>query len=129
MHYKQAIQTYYPFRNTTYQSNQNYQTIKLQPTQYNEVKVFDTFIEQGGTTLALIVFLSGLLAFLNIKISKGTSENLFNDSEINYTYPYDLPCSKCYFFSKNHYLPCAVNPTIVMSEEAKNCSDYLFYKK
>ncbi|AUS99208.1 hypothetical protein CLI64_01695 [Nostoc sp. CENA543] len=35
-----------------------------------------------------------------------------------------LPCQKCKFYSNNHYLKCAVNPGIVMTEEAKECSDY-----
>lgn len=35
-----------------------------------------------------------------------------------------LPCQKCEFFCSNNYLKCAVQPSMVMTEEAKNCSDY-----
>ncbi|HIK05910.1 MAG TPA: hypothetical protein IGS40_14540 [Trichormus sp. M33_DOE_039] len=35
-----------------------------------------------------------------------------------------LPCQKCKFYANNHYLKCAVNPSIVMTEEAKSCSEY-----
>lgn len=35
-----------------------------------------------------------------------------------------VPCKNCRFYSNNHYLKCAVQPSIVMSEEAKDCSEY-----
>ena len=35
-----------------------------------------------------------------------------------------LPCQNCEFFCSNNYLKCAVQPSMVMTEEAKNCSDY-----
>lgn len=40
-----------------------------------------------------------------------------------------LPCKNCKFYTNNHYLKCAVNPSIVMTEEAKNCSEYTPDKK
>ncbi|MBR8838365.1 MAG: hypothetical protein DSM106950_31280 [Stigonema ocellatum SAG 48.90 = DSM 106950] len=36
-----------------------------------------------------------------------------------------VPCKNCQFFKDNHYLNCAVNPCIVLTKEALNCSDYL----
>jgi hypothetical protein len=33
-------------------------------------------------------------------------------------------CQNCRYFSNNKYLKCAVNPTIALTEEAKNCHDY-----
>ncbi|MEH2407753.1 hypothetical protein [Nostoc sp.] len=35
-----------------------------------------------------------------------------------------LPCKNCRFYSHNHYLKCAVNPSIVLTKEAMNCSEY-----
>ncbi|MBD2137307.1 hypothetical protein H6F32_06850 [Anabaena sp. FACHB-1237] len=35
-----------------------------------------------------------------------------------------LPCKKCLFFTNNHYLKCAVNPKIVLTEEAINCCEF-----
>jgi hypothetical protein len=35
-----------------------------------------------------------------------------------------LPCKKCQFFSNNHYLKCAVNPSVVMTHAANECQDY-----
>lgn len=35
-----------------------------------------------------------------------------------------LPCRNCQFFTNNAYLKCAVNPTLVLTEKAFDCSDY-----
>jgi len=35
-----------------------------------------------------------------------------------------LPCQNCEYFCSNNYLKCAVQPSMVMTEAAKNCSDY-----
>lgn len=35
-----------------------------------------------------------------------------------------VPCRNCRFFNDNHYLNCAVHPSIVLTKEALNCSDY-----
>ncbi|CEJ44258.1 hypothetical protein [Umezakia ovalisporum] len=35
-----------------------------------------------------------------------------------------VPCKNCRFYSNNHYLKCAVQPSIVLTEEAKDCSEY-----
>lgn len=40
-----------------------------------------------------------------------------------------LPCKKCRFFNNNHYLKCAVNPKIVLTEEAINCCEFAAKKE
>lgn len=35
-----------------------------------------------------------------------------------------LPCRNCEYFQHNYYLNCAVHPSIVLTEQALNCSDY-----
>ncbi|AHJ28939.1 hypothetical protein PN465_11540 [Nodularia spumigena CS-584] len=35
-----------------------------------------------------------------------------------------VPCKNCRFYSNNHYLKCAVQPSIVLTEEAKDCPEY-----
>ncbi len=37
---------------------------------------------------------------------------------------HQVPCKNCRFYSNNHYLKCAVNPDLVLTEEAVNCSEY-----
>lgn len=35
-----------------------------------------------------------------------------------------VPCKNCRYFTNNPYLRCAVNPSIALTSEAINCSDY-----
>jgi hypothetical protein len=35
-----------------------------------------------------------------------------------------VPCKNCRYFTNNPYLRCAVNPAIVLTSEAVNCSEY-----
>lgn len=35
-----------------------------------------------------------------------------------------VPCRNCRFFGNNPYLKCAINPSIVLTEQALECSDY-----
>ncbi len=37
---------------------------------------------------------------------------------------YQTACYQCKFFNNNPYLKCAVNPSAVLTVEAKNCPDY-----
>lgn len=35
-----------------------------------------------------------------------------------------LPCGTCRYFSNNEFLPCAINPLSVLTEEAHICGDF-----
>jgi hypothetical protein len=35
-----------------------------------------------------------------------------------------IHCRKCYFFTSNSYVKCAVHPSRVLTEQAINCPDY-----
>lgn len=35
-----------------------------------------------------------------------------------------ISCKTCQFYSNNRYLPCAVNPSMALMEQAVNCPDY-----
>lgn len=37
---------------------------------------------------------------------------------------YRVPCKNCRFFTNNPYLKCAVNPSLTLTPQAINCSDY-----
>lgn len=43
---------------------------------------------------------------------------------VNLNYFKQVPCRNCRFFNDNHYLNCALHPSIVLTKEALNCSDY-----
>ncbi|MFN6466175.1 MAG: hypothetical protein RMZ41_030775 [Nostoc sp. DedVER02] len=62
--------------------------------------------------IAFFVIMQKIRAFLNNKMS-------FTVNKLH-----KLPCKNCRFYSNNHYLKCAVNPSIVLTEEAMNCSEY-----
>jgi hypothetical protein len=50
----------------------------------------------------------------------------FLDNKIVFTVKdlHQVPCKNCRFYSNNHYLKCAVQPSIVLTIEAINCSEY-----
>ena len=76
-----------------------------------------------GSTLFLIPILSIMVwAIVIFRLSgawKVTRERIggFKQSEL-------MPCRTCRFFANNHYLKCAVQPSIVLTKQALNCSDY-----
>lgn len=35
-----------------------------------------------------------------------------------------IPCKNCKFYSNDPHLKCAVNPSVVLTEQAIDCSDY-----
>lgn len=37
---------------------------------------------------------------------------------------FQSPCRKCQFFNENNFLNCAVHPSVVLTNQAVNCSDY-----
>ena len=65
------------------------------------------------------VFLLMLLAFRVLDGWKSLQSSTTNCSR------YKLTCENCHFFSKNSFLKCAVNPSIVLTEQAIDCSDYI----
>ncbi|AFY35001.1 hypothetical protein [Calothrix sp. PCC 7507] len=35
-----------------------------------------------------------------------------------------VPCKNCQYYANNHYLKCAVQPSMVLREEAQDCPEY-----
>jgi hypothetical protein len=62
----------------------------------------------------LAIFILKLLDIWKVAIAKITTLNCFHQ----------LPCRNCRFFTNNHYLYCTVHPSIVLTEQALDCSDY-----
>ena len=74
------------------------------------------------THIALLVawiflFLFTLLKKRGIKLKKNSSplEDLHS-------------CKTCHFFANNHYLQCAVRPSIVLTKQAINCPGHCVHK-
>lgn len=93
-------------------------------TQVEESQV-NTNHNQPSSSIGLFVPLSlGLMAtcaialFLSKEISKKGSSTTFLQR------PLKIPCQNCYFFTRNSLLKCAVHPTIAMTSQAADCSDF-----
>ncbi len=79
-----------------------------------------TTIQVGLATIpvAFIIALA-FIFFQQVKYRK----NLYHQLVTSKRYS-SIPCTKCLFFDNNHHLPCAVQPALVMSLQAVDCSDY-----
>src|SRR5690349_15923100 len=75
-----------------------------------------TFVPVGFVTVWTIIIV------VYFVVSKATRE-IVRDVSTS-LYPANVPCRHCRFFNNNPYLKCTVRPTIAMTGEAINCSDY-----
>jgi hypothetical protein len=73
-----------------------------------------------------IAFLSALSFGIILSVCISIHDSISNPKQ-----PLDTPksctdpiCPGCRYFSNNHYLQCALQPTIVMTEESIDCKDY-----
>ncbi|MBD2213525.1 hypothetical protein H6G27_27160 [Nostoc linckia FACHB-104] len=92
--------------------------VKYEQPKPNQVNITDVAISL--TPLALLI--SGIVFFLMLRKSQAIVDNkrffIINGLK-------KVPCKNCKYYSSNHYLKCAVNPSLVMTEEAKECAEYL----
>ncbi|MDZ8051932.1 MAG: hypothetical protein RMX68_012275 [Aulosira sp. ZfuVER01] len=95
--------------------------VKYEPAKSNNFNIPDVAISL--TPLALLI--SWLVFFLMLRKNQVGGDNKKN-FVINSLHK--VPCKNCKYYSSNHYLKCAVQPSIVMTVEAKNCSEYSPHK-
>ncbi len=76
---------------------------------------------QVGLAVIPVAFVIALafIFFKQVKYQNNLYTKLVNLKRIS-----SIPCRKCQFFDNNQQLPCAVQPALVLSEEAVNCGDY-----
>lgn len=69
-----------------------------------------------------IIILSGLFCVFMFSKTWATAREDLDDllAELSS----QIPCRRCCFFSNNLYLKCAIQPTIAMTKEAIDCSDF-----
>ncbi|MBD2532141.1 hypothetical protein H6G97_22180 [Nostoc flagelliforme FACHB-838] len=120
MHYNQILQKTVAANNNWDQVTQS--EAKNEQTQTHELAIPDLaiFLYPVGFMVGWIFFfliLRKIRALLDEKI-------IFSISHLH-----KVPCKNCRFYSSNYYLKCAVNPSVVLTEEAKNCSEYSPNKK
>jgi len=98
---------------------------------HNDIKPHEGDIPFVAVFLAHISFMIiwGLVLFIFSYASKAVQDSAQNavqdkDEIVNLKHLQQHPCKKCQFFNNNHYLKCAVQPAIALTQEALNCSDY-----
>ena len=76
---------------------------------------------QVGLAIIPVAFIVTLafIFFKQVKYRKNLYTQVVNLKRFS-----SIPCRECQFFDNNQQLPCAVQPAVVLSEEAVNCSDY-----
>ncbi|MHC0062705.1 hypothetical protein ACWATR_07235 [Nostoc sp. UIC 10890] len=96
--------------------------VKIDQAQMHEITIRDLAI-----SLSPVGFIIGWIGFFLIlqKIRAFLDEKMV----LSINSVHKLPCKNCRFYSNNHYLKCAVNPSIVLTEEAMSCSEYSSSKK
>jgi len=107
------------------------QSAKLVSKQLSEVKTKQANlpIVSLDNTLILIPLFSitvfGLIVgFKLLKVWKFDSDKM-----VSFIRFHQAPCKSCEFFQQNPHLKCAVNPSVVLTQEALNCPDYYPHHK
>ncbi|MEH2068150.1 MAG: hypothetical protein V7K47_08295 [Nostoc sp.] len=107
--------------------------IEVKPieTTYNHTKVRDGDISFVAVFLAHVCFMIAWVIVVYLvscfcKALEDPPQNIIEDKEeiVNIKPVQQHPCKKCHFFNNNSYLKCAVHPSIALTKEAFNCSDY-----
>ena len=91
----------------------------VKPAEHTTKQPDITYAPQLLTPICLItIWVIALFIFLpNIrKFSRHGKVAIFSLQQV--------PCKKCQFFVDNNYLRCAVHPSIVLTKQSLNCSDY-----
>ncbi|MCC5636805.1 hypothetical protein LC593_13210 [Nostoc sp. CHAB 5844] len=100
--------------NNSYLSSSEIQHQKTQPQGLN-IPAATLYLSPIG------LFFSWIIFFLVLRKIQRVIDNkmVFSVKSLH-----QVPCKNCRFYSNNHYLKCAVQPSIVMTDEAKNCSEF-----
>jgi hypothetical protein len=104
----------------TKQLNLNTQSeIQPEPSKSHPINIPEVDISWvGGFSFVAISWASAF--FLLSKLLKSVQD----PATLKLNLLHQLPCKNCKYFCNNHYLKCAVQPDIVMTEQARNCCDY-----
>ncbi|WP_414563991.1 MULTISPECIES: hypothetical protein [unclassified Anabaena] len=91
--------------------------IRSQPTQQDSLDVSDIAL----TLSPIALIFSWVVFFLILQKIRTVLDHkmVFSIKSLH-----QVPCRNCRFYSNNHYLKCAVEPSLVLTEQAKDCSEY-----
>ncbi len=103
---------------------------------YNQITLIEAKVVQatdtttkppiGNTTYLLLapicfMIVCGIVFFIVLYLCNVADKK---DRIVTLNHFKQVPCRNCRFFKDNYYLNCAVHPSIVLTKEALNCSDY-----
>ncbi|WP_413200045.1 hypothetical protein [Nostoc piscinale] len=100
--------------NNSYLSRSDHQAEKTQPQDFN-IPDAALYLSPVGLLFSWVIF------FLILRKIKRFLDNkmVFSVNTLH-----QVPCKNCRFYANNHYLKCAVQPSIVLTDEAKNCTEF-----
>ncbi|MBN3870555.1 hypothetical protein [Nostoc sp. JL33] len=106
----------------TVAANSNLHQVTLSEAKKEQTQTHELTIDDIAIYLSPVGFLIGWVGFFLIL----RKFQAFLDAKTVFPIKalHKVPCKNCRFYSHNHYLKCAVNPSIVLTEEAMNCSEY-----
>ena len=78
-----------------------------------------------STILLFLGVLLGPAVFFAAVVGYGAKKALSLIAEYRQRrYLRSLPCGACRYFANNEFLPCAINPLCVLTNEAHHCNDF-----
>ncbi len=105
-------------------SQANSPKLVLQQVPSPEQPVDHSSTSSGETGLVYLV--SGFfgIAFIIIFLKRLQARKIVKNQFSLHQPFHNIPCMRCQYFNNNLYIKCAVNPSTVLSEQAKDCTDY-----
>jgi hypothetical protein len=90
--------------------------IKGQPVKHNNVANSQVLFWEPICLFMGLLILCSLVPKIGGKFQNGFRKNIKSQQK--------SPCTKCEFFSNNPHLKCAAQPSLVLTEQARDCPDY-----
>lgn len=81
-------------------------------------EIVSTALLLFGIVIGPALFLLTLIVYGVTRISSWVAE--YREQR----YLRSLPCGQCRYFANDEFLPCAVNPLQVLTDESHNCYDF-----
>ena len=96
----------------------------VQEVPLSDDSVSQTSAQEGGIGLVYLASSFLGIAFIIVIIKQLQARKLIG-GQLSINKPFQkIPCTNCQYFNGNIYLKCAVQPSKVMSDQAKDCSDF-----
>ena len=95
-------------------------------TQVNDVQLDETTVsDSSNVEIYILITVGWIFLFVILLFKKWQTTQDKTHSNLENLHP----CRTCRFFANNHYVNCAVHPSLVLTKQAINCPDYSVQKK